>query len=151
MSPDDRADRDRRARQLYTRHRVSTDVGSSEGEGGRRVRAGRRRGHTALQPGSIVRSAYAEVVREETFVGETPDPNDYERRQREADPEMPEYDAVEDAHAQRAIADALRHRSFDLKYEEQCDRCKRLLPVGTKVVGRKLGERWVVEEYLCPQ
>lgn len=82
------------------------------------------------------------------------DPNDYERKQSE----YLAYDGPSDSEdpLARELLDeelraANRYGSFDLKYPARCDRCKRTLPPGVRVIGRKLEDRWIIEEMEpCP-
>ncbi len=49
------------------------------------------------------------------------------------------------------IRAANRYGSFDLKCPTRCDRYKRPLPPGIRVIGRKLDDQWVIEEMdPCP-
>ena len=54
-----------------------------------------------------------------------------------------------DLESQDEIREAQRYGVFDLKYATKCARCHRLLPVGTRVVGRKLDGAWLIEELAC--
>jgi hypothetical protein len=86
---------------------------------------------------------------------EPEDSNDYERKQ----DELLSYDGPsgnEEQGSGRDLDDdesraANRTGLFDLKYPARCDRCGRSLPVGTHVIGRKLDEKWIIEEVdRCP-
>lgn len=85
--------------------------------------------------------------------GREPDPDDYESRQASHltydgpdDADDPDRDLLD-----AEIRQALRHAVFHLQYATRCDRCRRVLPPGTNVIGRKIDERWVIEELdPCP-
>lgn len=82
------------------------------------------------------------------------DPNDYDRKQNE----FLTYDGpseIEDPLARELLDEkiraASRYGSFDLKYPARCDRCKRSLRAGIRVIGRKIEDQWVIEEMEpCP-
>jgi hypothetical protein len=84
------------------------------------------------------------------------DENDYELVQERA-MSIPDLEdvAADDADgpwmSQSEIRAASRVGAFDLKYKAICVSCHRTLAVGTRVVGRKLDNVWIIEEMgECP-
>jgi hypothetical protein len=88
------------------------------------------------------------------------DPNDYGDIQEKwegadeaarANEDWLEHQAERDADLdmQDEIRAANRYGVFDLRYSAVCDRCGKAIPVGTRVVGRKIDGTWVIEEPAC--